>query len=182
VTRRAKVRDHWRRLPHVSHSAIPASIPLDDPVLTFPTPIELDGLVTVFSGLNGVGKTRLLKQIGAGIGDNARFVSLHDLCAWIGRLIEERADLADATDEVDPLEVDQDTIDAVRSVVGRNYSTVDWYALDFEDSPFRDILNEEVIPFFSVEDEGASYTMLDMGLGELAAHVLLWTLWYLRER
>lgn len=26
------------------------------------------------------------------------------------------------------------------------------------------------------------YTMLDMGLGELAAHVLLWTLWYLRDQ
>jgi hypothetical protein len=159
------------------------TIAVEDPLELLPVTLELRALVTVLAGLNGVGKTRLLKQIQRSAGDPARLISLHELCAWLYRLIEDRPDLEEATEEVDPLEVDQEvTLDAVKSIVGRGYTEIRWYAIAFEESPFAPIVGEDVIPFFIVSDGETEYSLADMGLGELAAHVLLWTLWYVREK
>lgn len=182
MNRRARAQDHWRGLPRVEHPAIPATVTINDPVGSLPETVELRALVTVFAGLNGVGKTRLLNQIAVATGGSARLISLHELCAWLTRVVKERQDLAEAVEEVDPLEVDDPTRDAVKRIVGRNYTDIKWFAIDFEDSPFTEIVGDEVVPFFIVSDGPIEYGMADMGLGELAAHVLLWTLWYVRER
>jgi hypothetical protein len=182
VVRHAESLRHWKAVPSIEHPLLPAMLDIADPLGVLPDQVNIQSLVTIFAGLNGVGKTRLLDRLSDRLGDGGRFISLHDLCGWLKRILLDRNDLADAKEEVDPLQVDQDTFEAVRSIVGRGYSDIEWYALEFDDSPFRPILGEDVVPYFRVTDGAVSYEMGEMGLGELAAHVLLWTLWYLREQ
>jgi hypothetical protein len=179
--RRAKLRDRWRGMPGVAHKAVGTTVPLADPYGALPATLELRSLVTVISGLNGVGKTRLLRLAADAIGEDARLISVHNLCIWLQTELATRADLKDLVDEAGALPIDKEAIAAVKAIVGRDYDDISWYALDIADSPFADIVGDDVVPFFEVTDGPVHYQSSQMGLGELAAHVLLWINWYLRE-
>jgi hypothetical protein len=157
-------------------------VSLEDDLGLLPDEVELQTPVTVFAGLNGVGKSRLLGLLDASIGSEARLISLHDLCGWIKRMLEARPDLAEVTEEASPLDLDEETEAAIRAIVRRDYDEVLWYAAEFSDSPFEHIVGDTVAPYFVVSEGDARYAMDEMGLGELAAHVLLWVLYYLRDQ
>src|SRR4051794_22806436 len=172
--RRARRRDRWRGLPHANHPAIGTSIPIADPAGLLPEKLEVRRLVTVVAGLNGAGKTRLLERAALSIGDQARFVPLHRLCNWLQEQLADRGDIPGLLEEAGPLPIDREMEDAVKAIVGRDYGDIVWYALDIADSPLVPIVGDDVVPFFQVAENGLSYDLTHMGLGELSAHVLLW--------
>ena len=163
------------------HPCVPRQVTITDALGLLPSPLNLRTAVTVLAGLNGVGKTRLLRLLQDSLDDHAQLIELHTLCSFLEQLFEERSDLKEATEEAASLQVDTDTLDAVRRIVGRDYDSILWYALEFAESPFEDIAHEAVLPYFVVTEGTVQYDSSEMGLGELAAHVLLWTLWYLRN-
>lgn len=172
--REARFGDVWRHLANKKHDQLPKLIDLTAHDL-LPPSISLSFPVTVLAGLNGSGKTRLLRALADDL-DASNFVNVSLLCDWMVRELAQRSDLADMRDEVEPQQLDQRTIDAVNAVVGRKYSSIKWYSLDMADSPFAPILGEEAAPYFEVEYAGSEYSIAEMGLGELSAHVLMWLL------
>lgn len=182
MVRRAEARLLWDALGRVSRPELPRSVALEDGLGLLPDQVELRTPVTILAGLNGVGKSRLLRLLEEALGGSARLISLHDLCGWIRQVVEKRPDLTDVTEEASPLDLDRDTEDAVRAIVRRDYDEILWYAPEFSESPFESIVGDTVAPYFLVSDGEARYGMDEMGLGELAAHVLLWVLYYLRDQ
>ena len=181
MVRHAELQHKWNAAMNQQRESLPLSVEIDDDLGLLPEALELSRAVTIFAGLNGVGKTRLFRLLNESLGTNGRLISLHDLCAWISQIVTTRPDLGEVTEEASPLEIDRETLDAVKAIVRRDYDEVLWYAADFADSPFEAIVGDTVIPYFVVTDGDAQYGMADMGLGELAAHVLLWLLLYLRN-
>lgn len=181
TVRSVEMRKKWLALGSVQHPLVPKQVHLSDELGLLPDDLDLRSPITVLAGLNGVGKTRLLRLLNEALGDDSRLISLHELCSWVTHFAKDRTDLAEIPNESEELQVDELTLDAVRSVVGRNYDSVHWYAADVADSPFEDLVEDQVVPYFSVTDGDDCYEMKDMGLGELAAHLLLWLLWYLRD-
>lgn len=148
-----------------------------------PDTFTIRHLVTVVAGLNGSGKSRLLRAINDDLGSVGRRIAIHELASWLVSELAERDDLPALAEETGALDVDPETISAVGELVRRDYQNVAWYALslDTDDSPFSDLIGDGVVPYFEVEHGSDSYSMLEMGQGELAAHILMWTLWYLRD-
>lgn len=170
-----------REAVRASHATVPRDFDLSGYAPVLPQRVSISSRFTVVAGLNGAGKTKLLEALAAEFGNSARLIAVHHLVAWLMRELTERHDVSELADEGEELTVDDHVLAAVRQVVRRDYETIRWYALELEDTPFGPIVGEAVIPYFTVAYGGSEYSMLEMGSGELAAHVLLWTLWYLRD-
>lgn len=100
-------------------------------------------------------------------------------------------DVEEMKQELGRVGPDHSRIDDVRRVVGRDYDSVDWFALDIgpEDdeiaAKFRwggDDGDSPLTPYFTVEYAGIEYGALDMGLGEFSVHFLFWILEQFRHR
>ncbi len=148
-------------------------IPIDE--------FEIRRRCTVVAGLNGSGKSRLVRAIASQLAGSSREIPLHMLCEWLVNTLRPMADLETLAAEKGELSVDEKTLASLQNIVRRNYDYVYWYAVDLE-SPFSGIVGEAVAPYFRVSYGGVEYDSLGMGLGELSVHVLLWSLWYLRDR
>ncbi|MEU9268666.1 hypothetical protein AB0E04_24895 [Streptomyces sp. NPDC048251] len=139
--------------------------------VTLPKPL------TVVFGLNGTGKTRLLRAISENL-DNSPIVSMYELVNYLLHDFGKRDDIDDLLDELDPLEPEKVKASEVQDLVRRDYEEMRWYAVQILDSPFAKLVGEEVVPVFVVRHEGLEYDFRSMGLGELSVHLLMWILSY----
>ncbi len=147
--------------------------------LGLPETVTLPSPLTVVSGLNGAGKTRLLRELA--IASSGRVVALHQLLSYLQRDLALRDDIGELLEESGAKVLDGFLLQSVTDLVRRDYEEVRWYSVDIVDSPFRDIVGDDVVPAFVVRHQGATYDFRTMGLGELSAHVLMWLLSYSRE-
>jgi predicted ATPase len=173
----ARERDYWKKLDGKWRLRDP--IVLSDGVTP---PLNISSGTSILGGLNGAGKSRVLRSIHANLGQSAvllRTSEAVEQTLLALRSIEELSQLAEETGSV-LLSGDRRS-DAER-IVGREYQDLDWYSLELEE------LQEGIDPVF-VDDDGAifvphfratygnvSYSSLEMGLGEFSTHLLLWIL------
>lgn len=167
----AAYQDVWRHLLRDAHGLAPLNLSLaesefGDVILTKP--------VTVVAGLNGAGKSRLLKAIRDHLGEGARLIPVHSVCDWLLRDFAARDDVPELAEESAQIDISDELIETLESIVGRKYDRIEWRNLDIADSPFSKILGDDVVPFFSVQFGGHTYDLTEMGLGELSVHVVMW--------
>jgi hypothetical protein len=149
--------------------------------------LDLSTPCTVVGGRNGAGKSRLLRQISDELGDGALLLNLHHLCEQALMILRSRDDLDAMVDEYDELGPSAERLDDLSRVVGRDYATVEWYALEIEPSDqaiaerFRWSGDQPLVPYFRVGYRGLNYSSRDMGLGEFSVHFLFWILEQYRE-
>lgn len=143
----------------------------NDDSVTLPKPL------TVVFGLNGTGKTRLLKAISESL-DDSPIVSMYELVNYLLHDFGKRDDIDDLLDELDPLEPEKVKTSEVQDLVRRDYEEMRWYAVQILDSPFAKLVGEDVVPVFVVRHGGLEYDFRRMGLGELSVHLLMWILSY----
>ncbi|MET8577004.1 hypothetical protein [Streptomyces sp. NPDC005012] len=139
--------------------------------------VTLPRSLTVVFGLNGAGKTRLLRSISESL-DDAPIVAMYELVNYLLHDFGKRHDIDDLLDELDPLEPEKVKASEVQDLVRRDYDEMRWYAVQILDSPFAKLVGEDVVPVFVVRHEGLEYDFRSMGLGELSVHLLMWILSY----
>lgn len=151
--------------------------------------VELD-LATpclVLGGRNGAGKSRVIKGLAEQLGEGGLFVDLHHLCEQALIVLRSRDDFEQMKEEFEALGPDEERRDDVQRIIGREYDSVEWYALEVEPSDraiaerFRWGGPESLLPYFEVTHRGLSYTSRDMGLGEFSVHFLFWILEQYRD-
>lgn len=152
--------------------------------------IELDGLpavdlgipCTVVGGRNGAGKSRLLRAIAQNLGPSGLLIDLHHLTEHALMVLRSREDFDDMAEEFGAVGPDEDRLNDVRRIVGREYEDVEWYALELEPADeavaqrFRWSGEQSLVPYFRATYRGNAYTSRDMGLGEFGVHFVLWIL------
>lgn len=140
--------------------------------------LEVTAAGMIVGGLNGSGKTRLLTTIDA-TQSNTLLLRLHELCEVVRKALASPHDLGELIEEVGPLDLDATVVSHVERVIGRDYDSVNWYALQFDPDPdyiqrFSWDGEEVIVPYFAVSHDGTDYSSLEMGLGELSVHLLFW--------
>ncbi len=147
--------------------------------------IDLSRPCTILGGRNGSGKSRLLRSIASNLGDGGLYLDLHHLCEQALIVLRSLSNLEEMKDELGRLGPDDKRLKDVRRIVGRDYYSVDWYALDVgpEDGEIAAKFrwggapdDDPLTPYFTVSYAGIEYDALDMGLGEFSVHFLLWIL------
>ena len=83
--------------------------------------------------------------------------------------IKRDSNFTDLIEGVDPVRFDADALELASFIVGRSYTGISVF--EISDSAFGDVL-----PYFRVESQGATYDTVDMGYGEIAVFYLLWVL------
>lgn len=152
------------------------------------TSVEFRQSCTVVAGRNGAGKSRLLRTAADQLGESALLVELHYLTQKVLDVTRSRDDFEEMTEEFSPVGADADQMDDLRRVVGRDYASADWFALDmelteeFDPGSFYWGSEQTTVPYFRVEYRDARYSSTDMGLGEFAVHLLFWILNQYRDR
>jgi predicted ATPase len=157
----------------------PRRINIEDD-LNLPLTVDLPSPVSVIFGLNGSGKTRLLRRISEQV-SNSTLVELSPLINYMKDELASRADVEGLIEETSPQRLDAALNTAVRDLVRRDYDEVSWYAVPISDSPFAALVDDDVVPIFVVKYASTTYDFRGMGLGELAAHLLLWIISYGRS-
>lgn len=182
--RAAEEREAWRKLKkrNLPTPDLPVSVLLGAAT----DALEIDQDCLVLAGLNGAGKTQALDAAAAALGDSATHIRLHEDCEQVRSILSTRDDLADLADETGPLTLDPDMAAALRRIIGRDYDTIEWYALELvtsDDEPqgWPDPDGTFLVPYFQVIHDGHPYSSLQMGLGEFSVHLLFWRLWLERE-
>ncbi|MBL7257237.1 ATP-dependent nuclease [Paractinoplanes lichenicola] len=149
--------------------------------------IDLSHPCIVIGGRNGAGKSRLLRQISDELGDDALLLDLHHLCEQALIILRSRHDLDAMVEEYDDLGPNAERFDDLKRVVGREYTAIEWYALEIEPSDqeiaqrFHWSGDQPLVPYFRVEYRGLRYSSRDMGLGEFSVHFLFWILEQYRD-
>lgn len=144
--------------------------------------IDLARPCMVIGGRNGAGKTRALRAIADGLGDEGAFLNLHHLIEQAHILYRSREDLDEMAEEAGLDSPPQNRVADLQKIIGRNYDAVEWSALDLgpaEDSVaevFKWRNDQPTVPYFRVTYRGRTYSSPDMGLGEFSVHFLLWIL------
>lgn len=159
-----------------------------------PSPVTVDNVTLdvsspciVLGGRNGAGKSRFLRALQAQLGEGALYIDLHHLCEQALIVLRSRDDFHEMKDEFDVLGPDDERRGDVERIIGREYESIDWYALEIEPSDsgaadrFRWGGEQPLLPFFSAQYRGLEYTSRDMGLGEFSVHFLFWILEQYRE-
>ncbi|MGX1506046.1 UNVERIFIED_CONTAM: hypothetical protein RKD43_004671 [Streptomyces graminofaciens] len=139
--------------------------------------IVLPRPLTVVFGLNGSGKTRLLRALSESL-DDSPIIAIYELVNYLLQDFGKRDDIDGLIDELEPLSPDKVKRDEVQDLVRRDYEEIRWYAASILDSPFSRLVGEDVVPIFVVRHGGRKYDFRAMGLGELSAHLLMWILSY----
>jgi energy-coupling factor transporter ATP-binding protein EcfA2 len=179
--REAAEREAWARLARASNRR-------GDRKLTLAMGVELDLSrgCTVVAGRNGAGKSQLLAAAEEALADKGILIQLHQLCERIRAVHASRSDIAEMEEETGPLTLNADVVGHVRRIVGREYDTIQWFALDLapsgqDDGTFLWGGDQSLVPHFRATYKGIEYSTLDMGLGELSVHVLFWVLEQYRD-
>ena len=180
--RQARELDHVRRFVRAGDRAH------QDPlVLADGSEIDLSVACTIVGGLNGAGKSRLLKSIAGQLSDAAVLIDLHRLCEQVLGLIAQRPDVAAISEEFSPMELAGERLDDISRIIGRDYETVEWYSLEIEPGDERAAEQfswggqQSLVPYFKVSTHGREYDSTEMGLGELSVHLLFWVLEQYRD-
>lgn len=148
--------------------------------------IDLSEPCIIVGGLNGSGKSRVLRALADSLEDKGLLINVHALCERVLAVLRSRDDFGDMKDEFGRIGPDDKRRSDVERAVGREYESVDWYALEIESSVTSDTdgfggAEADLLPYFDVEYRGARYTSRDMGLGEFSVHLLFWILEQHRE-
>jgi energy-coupling factor transporter ATP-binding protein EcfA2 len=144
--------------------------------------LDLSMPCIVIGGRNGSGKSRLLRSLATVLDDKGLFIDLHHLCEQALIILRSRDDFDEMSEEFDEVGPSDDRFDDVRRVVGRDYDSIQWYALEVEPSDeivarrFRWSGEQSLLPYFRAQYRGHTYTSRDMGLGEFSVHFLFWIL------
>jgi hypothetical protein len=147
--------------------------------------IDLARPCTILGGRNGSGKSRLLRSISDSLGPDGLYLDLHHLCEQALVVLRSLSDLDEMKDELGRVGPDDPRFEDVRRIVGRDYDSVDWYALDVgprdDDTAVKfrwdgKSDDDPLTPYFRVTYAGVEYDALAMGLGEFSIHFLLWIL------
>ncbi|MBD8217451.1 hypothetical protein IFU40_02255 [Microbacterium sp. CFBP 13617] len=88
----------------------------------------------------------------------------------------------DLKDEVQAMPLTDAQVEAVQSIVNRDYDRFEWYGLDIV--PGDDLVadrfswgaDQPTVPYFEASYRGVDYDSTTMGLGELSVHLLFWIL------
>lgn len=172
--------DRWAKLRATQlGQQFPRTIELTESDGLLPNAVELPTPLTLIFGLNGAGKSRLLGRISE-LQAGCVVVNLSELIYYLLRDVGARDDIQELIDETGPLADDKVRRSEVCGLVRRDYQEINWYAVPIADSPFRDIVGEDIVPIFTVRYAEQDYDFKSMGLGELSAHMLLWILAYSR--
>ena len=149
--------------------------------------LELSAPCIVLGGRNGAGKSRLMRDLSARLGDKGLLLDLHYLCEQALIVLRSRKDFEDMKAEFEILGPDSDRRDDVQQIIGREYESIDWYALEVEPEDkdvaerFRWGGEQSLLPYFEAKYRGLDYTSRDMGLGEFSIHFLFWILEQYRD-
>lgn len=142
---------------------------------------------TVVAGRNGTGKSRLLRAAAAELGERALLIELHMLTQRVLDATRSRQDLEEMSLEFGAAGPDGARLADLARIVGRDYEAAEWFALEIELAeeyhPESFFWGDEqtLVPYFRSTYRGASYSSAEMGLGEFAAHLLLWILEQYRD-
>lgn len=178
--RRAEEQKLWSNLKKSRHGR-------RSPVSVGNITLDVSSPCIVLGGRNGAGKSRLLRSLDEQLGDGAIYVDLHHLCEQALIVLRSRDDFNEMKDEFEVLGPDADRRSDVERIIGREYDSIDWYALEIEpsDSEAADRFTwggeQPLLPFFHVQYRGLEYTSREMGLGEFSVHFLFWILEQYRE-
>jgi predicted ATPase len=152
--------------------------------------IDLSHPCTILGGRNGAGKSRLLRSIAAhhAFESQTLYLDMYRLCEQALAVLRKEKNLAEMKDELGVIGPGPKRLEDVRRIVGRDYDSVDWYALDLgpesEDDVerFRWGADDPLMPYFTATYGGVTYDAIEMGLGEFSVHFLLWILEQYRDR
>ncbi|WP_139335349.1 M48 family metallopeptidase [Mycobacterium sp. GA-1841] len=115
------------------------------------------------------------------------YIDLYRLAIKTLTLLGTRTDRGDLWDDYSPLVLSDDMKSAVNLVVGKNYSSIDWYEIDLapdEEDAYQEFRwgdDDFLFPYFVVTRGDHKYTSLTMGHGELCVHILFWILNHHRD-
>lgn len=174
--RRADEEKYWSILKKSRRGTPAVTVCVGNVTLDVSTPC------LVLGGRNGAGKSRLLRALDEQLSDRALYIDLHRLCEQALSVLRSRDDFDEMKEEFEVLGPDQDRRNDVERVIGREYETIEWYALEVEPSDidtadrFRWGGEQSLLPFFDARYRGQGYTSRDMGLGEFSVHFLFWIL------
>ncbi len=171
-------------------AAVPSAAPI---TIALPSgnSLEFRQSCTIVAGRNGTGKTRLLRTAAAALGTGAILIELSHLTQLVLNATSSRNDYEEMTDEFSPIGPNVEQLSDLRRVVGRDYASVSWFALELElaesfdpDDTLRwgDEEQSPLLPYFTAEYRSVSYSSLGMGLGEFAVHLLFWVLDQYRDK
>lgn len=144
--------------------------------------LDLSQPCIILGGRNGAGKSRILRAISEEQDVNGVLIDLHRLIEHVLIILRSRDDFEAMLEEYAPIDISRDDLAAVDLIVGRQYESVQWYALELEpselaiDSTFVWNGDQSLIPYFIATFRSTTYTSLGMGLGEFSIHFLLWIL------
>jgi energy-coupling factor transporter ATP-binding protein EcfA2 len=183
MVRQAKERLVWDELKLAHARAIPEPFEI-----SLGASLDLSRPCTVLGGRNGSGKSRLLRAIASQTGPGAVYIDLHHLCEQALIVLRGQKNLAETKDELGVIGPTRDRLNDVERIVGRDYDSVEWFALDLGPvdkevvERFQWGGDELLTPYFVVSYRGAVYDAKEMGLGEFSVHFLLWILEQYRDR
>ena len=149
--------------------------------------IDLSDPCVVLGGLNGTGKTRLLRALAAKVGSGALMINLHTICEQSLGVLRSRDDFSDMKDEFGVFGPEQERRSDVERIIGREYDSIEWYALEIGPTDhsatelFELFGDQPLAPYFDVQYRGVEYSSIDMGLGEFSIHLLFWIIEQYRD-
>lgn len=106
-------------------------------------------------------------------GMDATYLDAAVLCARLDSVMSQEH-FADLMSGVDPASLSDGELADARYIVGRSYESIEIF--EIEDTTPEPVFDDAVLPYFRVLSEGVAYESSAMGLGELAALSLLWSL------
>lgn len=180
--RLAEIEGSWARLKKANSGRQTEVTRLCDDI-----ELDLSKPCVVLGGRNGVGKSRLLRSVLADSPSNRVLINLHHLAEQALMILRSREDLDDMAEEYTPLILSDKTIDILKLTIGRDYESVDWFALEIEPSDtnvateFSWAGDQPVVPYFRVTHRGRQYPGTEMGHGEFCVHFLFWILEQYRD-
>lgn len=180
--RMAGERDYWKKLDGKWKSRDPLVI--DSGVSP---PLHLNRGTSVVGGLNGAGKSRLLRTIHRELGSDAILLRMSEAVEQTLLAVRSIEELDSLAEETGAALLEQERRADVERIVGREYQDLEWFSLEIEE------LQEGIEPVFANEDGtilvphfkasygGLYYSSVQMGLGEFSVHLLMWLLEQYRD-
>lgn len=181
MMREAEESKQWKELRN-SASSVPTRT-----VAVAGSELDVTDPALVLGGRNGAGKSRVLRALHDNPDESTVYIDLHHVCEQALTVLRSREDLDSMVEEYGELELSRQRIDDLQRVIGRNYESVAWYALELEpsDSAAKESFlwgsDTSLVPYFRAKYHGVEYASPEMGLGELSMHMLFWILEQYRD-